>query len=277
MTIMAVLVPNLNLSMLLSQHANTMIPMYEIMQTPLRCYWNILYVKERLAIYYSLLKSYLRFSYGQHDIEWGPPTALHVTRMNVKRRKRKAYIEHSLAMIELEVMNRIKYVLGHGPLARIIQDNISPITVDRVRPMTDINRKERKRQIVRMAHSVHVFNDGDVVVFRGDNECHFCREYNISCGSHFADTKVTPERMGHHSLSRRHKLREALRRSWGRVEKNFELATTTTAGLLPVPMRTSAMTRTITRSKGHWQKLPAPPSRWAKFCVTRPMRAATWQ
>ncbi len=74
--------------------------MYEIMQPSLSCYGDLLYVMERLTIYYSLLKRSLRFSYGQHDIEWGPPTALHVTRMNVKR---KADIEHSLAMIE--VMN----------------------------------------------------------------------------------------------------------------------------------------------------------------------------
>jgi hypothetical protein len=100
MTIKVMLVPNLNLSMLLSQDADTMIPMYEIMQTPLSCYGNLLYVKERLAIYYSLLKRSLWFSYGQHDIEWGSPTALHVTRMHVKR---KAEIKHSPAMIE--VMN----------------------------------------------------------------------------------------------------------------------------------------------------------------------------
>ncbi len=91
--------------------------------------------------------------------------------MNVKC---KAGIEHSLAMIE--VMNQIKYVFGHGLLVRIteIQDNISVITVERVGPTTDISRQERKRQIVRMAHSVYVFNDGDVMVFGGDNECHFC-------------------------------------------------------------------------------------------------------
>jgi hypothetical protein len=60
-----------------------------------------------------------------------------------------------------------------------------------------------KRQIVEMAHSVHVFNDGDVMVFGGDNACHFCREYNISLlpviliyGSHFADTKVIPSEDG---------------------------------------------------------------------------------
>ncbi len=65
------LAPNLNLPMLLSQYAETMIPTYEIMQTPSRlsCYGILLYVKERLAIYYSLLKRSLRFSYGQHYIE----------------------------------------------------------------------------------------------------------------------------------------------------------------------------------------------------------------
>jgi hypothetical protein len=58
----AALVPNLNLSMLLSQYAETMIPTYDIMQSPLSCYGILLSVKERLAIYYSLLKRSLRFS-----------------------------------------------------------------------------------------------------------------------------------------------------------------------------------------------------------------------
>ena len=82
--------------------------MYKVMHTSLSCYGNLLYVKERLAIYYrdSLLKRSLRFSYGQHDIEWGSPTALHVTRMNVKP---LANIEHSPAMIE--VMNHVKVLL----------------------------------------------------------------------------------------------------------------------------------------------------------------------
>ena len=54
-----------------------------------------------------------------------------------------------------------------------------------------------------MAHSVYVFNDGDVMVFGGYNECHFCREYNISLqpvipiyGNHFAGSKVTPPEEG---------------------------------------------------------------------------------
>ncbi len=93
---------------------------------------------------------------------------------------RKADNEHSPAMIE--VMNRIKYAFCHGPLTRKIQENIPPITVERVRPTINIIRQEpeQKGQIVRMAHSENVFNDGDAIVFGGDNECHFCREYTIS-------------------------------------------------------------------------------------------------
>jgi hypothetical protein len=138
MTTMVMLVPNLNLSMLLSQYAETMI---EILQTPLSCYGILLYVKEHLAIYYSLLKLSLRFFYGRHYIEWDSPTALHVTRMNVMR---KADNEHSPAMIE--VMNRTKYAFGYGPLARKIQENISPIIVERVRPTTDISSQEPERK-----------------------------------------------------------------------------------------------------------------------------------
>ncbi len=52
-TTMVMLVPNLNLSMLLSQYAETMIPTYEIMQIPLDSYEDLLFVQERLAIYYS--------------------------------------------------------------------------------------------------------------------------------------------------------------------------------------------------------------------------------
>jgi hypothetical protein len=50
----------------------------------------------------------------------------------------------------IKVMNQIKYVSCHGQLARVagIQDNISPITVERVRQMTDISIQEQKRQVV---------------------------------------------------------------------------------------------------------------------------------
>jgi len=71
-----------------------------------------------------------------------------------------------------------------------------------------------------MAHSVYVFNDGDVMVFGGDNECHFCREYNISLlpgipihESHFAGSKVTPPEEGP-SQPLKATLRKAMRRSW---------------------------------------------------------------
>ncbi len=69
-TTKAMLVPNLNVSMLLSQYVETMIPMYEIVQIPLDSYEDLLFVQERLAIYYSMLERSLRLSYGQHDIEW---------------------------------------------------------------------------------------------------------------------------------------------------------------------------------------------------------------
>ena len=68
---MVMLVPNLNLSMLLSQYAETMIPIYEIVQIPLDSYEDLLpvIVQERLVIYYSMLERSLRLSYGQHDIK----------------------------------------------------------------------------------------------------------------------------------------------------------------------------------------------------------------
>jgi hypothetical protein len=75
---------------------------YNDTHVQLICYGNLLYVKERLTIYNSLLKRSLWFSYGQHNIEWGSPTVLHVTRMNVMR---KADNEHSPAIIE--VMNQV--------------------------------------------------------------------------------------------------------------------------------------------------------------------------
>jgi hypothetical protein len=67
---MVMLVPNLKLSILLSQYAETMIPTYEIMQIPLDSYEDLLFVQDSLAIYYSMLERSLRLSYGQHDIEW---------------------------------------------------------------------------------------------------------------------------------------------------------------------------------------------------------------
>jgi hypothetical protein len=79
---------DLNLSLLLSQREDTIIPMYEIMQTQLSCYCHLQYknFKEPLAMYYSVLKRSLWHSYGQHDIEWDLFMALHVTMMNVEHK-----------------------------------------------------------------------------------------------------------------------------------------------------------------------------------------------
>jgi hypothetical protein len=132
----------------------------------IRC--RMLHVRHRTSCTYDIVYTYdivggKNPDDGQHDIEWGSPTALHVTTMNVKPRRRTD-IEHSPAMIEVMNRNNLKYAFGHGPLSRKIEENISPITVasERVRPTTDISRQERKRQIMQMARSVCVFNDGDV-------------------------------------------------------------------------------------------------------------------
>ena len=42
----------------LSQYAETMIPMYEIVQIPLDSYEDLLFVQKRLATYYSMLDSW---------------------------------------------------------------------------------------------------------------------------------------------------------------------------------------------------------------------------
>ncbi len=52
----------------------------------------------------------------------------------------------------------------------------------------------------------------------------------------------------HQPLSRQRVMNGALSRSCGRVEKNFELSTTTTASMTPVLLWTSALNRTTTRS-----------------------------
>ena len=44
--------------------------MTEVMKIPLDSYEDLLFVQERLAIYYSMLERSLLLSYGQHDIEW---------------------------------------------------------------------------------------------------------------------------------------------------------------------------------------------------------------
>jgi hypothetical protein len=103
--------------------------MIEVMKIPLDSYEDLLFVQERLAIYYSMLERSLLLSYGQHDIEWcqqftahqlslignKPKTPLHkalyLTLMEVKH---KADCEQPLATID--VMNRIAKLFGYGQL-----------------------------------------------------------------------------------------------------------------------------------------------------------------
>jgi hypothetical protein len=172
---MAMLVPNLNLSMHLSQYAETMIPTYEIMQIPLDSYEDLLFVQERIAIYYSMLERSLRLSYGQHDIKWcqqfmayqlsiigsKPATplykALYKTLTNVKR---KADYEQPLAMID--VMNRIARVFGYGPLHGTAEVsghyNLFLREVECARPTTNLSRKECKEAAVRVARPERVYS-----------------------------------------------------------------------------------------------------------------------
>ncbi len=98
-------------------------------------------------------------------------------------------------------------------------------------------------------------------------------------GSHFAGSKVTPPEEGPSQPLKATQATRGPEEELGKSREELRVIHDNHSGimpeLLPVPIRTSAMTRTITRSKG--QKLQVPPSQWAKFCVTRRMRAATWQ
>ena len=142
--------------------------MTQVMKIPLDAYEDLLFVQERLAIYYSMLERSLRLSYGQHDIEWcqqftehqlsitgrKPSTplhkALHKTLMDVKR---KADCEQPLATID--VMNRIARVFGYGPLRGATEVsghyNLFLREVECARPTTSLSRKERKEVAVRVA------------------------------------------------------------------------------------------------------------------------------
>jgi hypothetical protein len=115
--------------MITSQRTLILESMTETMKIPLDSYEDLLFVNERLAMYYSMLERSLRLSYGQHDIKWcqeftahqllvigsKPKTpsnkALYMTLMEVKN---KADCEQPLATID--VMNRIAQLYGYGPL-----------------------------------------------------------------------------------------------------------------------------------------------------------------
>jgi hypothetical protein len=193
-TTMVMLVPNLNLSMLLSQHAETMIPMYEIVQIPLDSGEDLLFVQERLATYYSMLERSLRLSYGQLDIEWcqqpmaqqlsmigsKPATplykALYKTLMNVKR---KADCEQPLATID--VMNSIARVFGYGPLCgttEISGHYLFLCEVECARLTTNLSRKERKEAAVQVARPECVYSAEESPYYERNQDWYIHRDYN---------------------------------------------------------------------------------------------------
>ncbi len=116
-------------NMITSQRTSLVTFMIEVMKTPLDSYEDLLFVQERLAIYYSMLERSLLLSHGQHDIKWcqqftahqlsiignNPKTLLHkalyLTFMEVKH---KADCEQSLATIDF--INRIAKLFGYGSL-----------------------------------------------------------------------------------------------------------------------------------------------------------------
>jgi hypothetical protein len=57
-------------NMVISQRTSLVKSMIEVMKIPLDSYEDLLFVQERLAIYYSMFERSLWLSYGQHDIEW---------------------------------------------------------------------------------------------------------------------------------------------------------------------------------------------------------------
>jgi hypothetical protein len=156
--------------MIISQRTSLVKSMIEVMKIPLDSYKDLLFVQERLAIYYSILERSLRLSYGQHDIEWcqqltahqlsiignKPRTPLHKalykTLMEVKH---KADCEQPLATID--VMNSIAKLFGYGPLRGTTEVsghyNLFLREVECTRPTTSLSRKERKEGAVRVART----------------------------------------------------------------------------------------------------------------------------
>ncbi len=162
-------------NMIISQRTSLVKSMIEVMKIPLDCYEDLLFVQERLAIYYSMLERSLRLSYGQHDIEQCQQftahqlsiignqqmtplhKALYKTLMEVKR---KADCEQPLATID--VMNRIAKFFGYGPLRGTTEVsghyNLFLREVECARPTTNPSRKERKEGAVRVARTECVYS-----------------------------------------------------------------------------------------------------------------------
>ncbi len=171
--------------------------------------------------------------------------------------KRKADCEQPLATID--VMNRIARVFGCGPLRGATEVsghyNLFLREVECARPTTSLSRKERKEAAVRVARPGCPYSAEKLSYYERNQDWYIHRDYTELCNLSYMPTEYSFQTMWwplhwkeHQPLSRQRVVNGALSRSCGRVEKNFELSTTTTASMTPVPIWTSALTRTTTRS-----------------------------
>jgi hypothetical protein len=221
-----------------------------------------------------MLARFLWLSYGQLDIEWcqqftahqlsiigsRPATplykALYKTLMGVKR---KAYCEQPLATID--VMNRIARFFGYGPLRGATEvsghDNLVLHEVECARPMTNLSRKERKEAAVRVTRPECVYSAEESSYYERIQDWYIHRDYNRVVQTIIyadrvliPDYAMTPPSEGTSTpVKATCDERRLEQEQWpGRVKKNFELSTTTTASMTPMPVWTSALTRTTTSS-----------------------------
>jgi hypothetical protein len=156
--------------MITSQRTPILESMTETIKIPLESYEDLLFVKERLSMYYSVMERSLRLSYGQHDIECCQLFMAH--QLSVIGSKQKTPFHKALYMTLIEVkhkadcgqplatihvMNRIAQLYGYGPLRSTTEvqgdRNPFPREVECARPTTSLSRKAAKEQAVRVARA----------------------------------------------------------------------------------------------------------------------------
>jgi hypothetical protein len=87
--------------MITSQRTSLLKSMIEVVKIPLDSYEDLLFVQERLSIYYSMLERSLRLSYGQHDIKWCQQFTEH--QLSIIGNKPKTPLHKALYMTLMEV------------------------------------------------------------------------------------------------------------------------------------------------------------------------------